>query len=226
MAVAASRKRRAPSKTRERILEASLRLFNELGAPHVTTNHISDEVGISPGNLYYHFRHKEDIILALYDRYETRIGPIADGGGGQPGSPDDLWLLVHMAFEAIHDFRFIYRDLADLNATYASLRTRFSRNLERSIEGTAAYCRKLMEEGVFDASSREVDALATNIALVSAYWLNLHGLRRGVRGATPLADDEVIAQGVFQVLSLITPYLQGEAKRSFREIAARYTVAQ
>ncbi len=54
--------------TKEKILDAALALFNAQGSRTVTTNHIAKECNISPGNLYYHFQDKEEIIRALYDR--------------------------------------------------------------------------------------------------------------------------------------------------------------
>ena len=65
--------RKPPRRTRERILELSLRLFNDFGEPNVNTTLISDEMNISPGNLYYHFKNKDDIINCIFQQFEREI---------------------------------------------------------------------------------------------------------------------------------------------------------
>ncbi|WP_421864288.1 TetR/AcrR family transcriptional regulator [Parvibaculum sp.] len=64
-------------KTKDRILATSLRLFNENGYDAVTTAKISEEVGISEGNLWYHFRTKRDLVsahqLALFVLIDKRL---------------------------------------------------------------------------------------------------------------------------------------------------------
>ncbi|PKM30065.1 MAG: TetR family transcriptional regulator [Gammaproteobacteria bacterium HGW-Gammaproteobacteria-12] len=61
----------APPKTRDRIVAESLALFNSQGERNVTTNHIAAHLGMSPGNLYYHFRNKQMIIAELFAQYEV-----------------------------------------------------------------------------------------------------------------------------------------------------------
>ena len=60
-----------PRRTAERILDTTLDLFNRLGEPNVSTTLISAEIGISPGNLYYHYPAKEELITKLFDRYDA-----------------------------------------------------------------------------------------------------------------------------------------------------------
>ncbi len=83
--------RKTPKRTRERILDLSLRLFNEHGEPNVTTSAIADGMGISPGNLYYHFRNKDDIVNALFDDFEREIDHVLEAASGQDASVEDAW---------------------------------------------------------------------------------------------------------------------------------------
>ena len=76
--------KKKPRRTAERILEVSLDLFNRFGEPNVSTTLISAELEISPGNLYYHYPAKDELINALFDRYEKALGELlqaADGVG-------------------------------------------------------------------------------------------------------------------------------------------------
>ena len=104
----------APRQTRERILETSLAMFNAQGEPNVTTNHIADELEISPGNLYYHFRNKEDIVEQVFARYEARMDQALLVPEGRLPNLEDIWLQLHLVFECMWEYRFLYRDLVDI----------------------------------------------------------------------------------------------------------------
>ena len=102
-----------PRRTAERILEVSLELFNRFGEPNVSTTLISAEMGISPGNLYYHYPAKDELINSLFDRYEKALGEILPAADGVE-NVEDAWLFMHVLFELIWAYRFLYRDLNDL----------------------------------------------------------------------------------------------------------------
>ena len=105
--------KKKPRRTAERILEVTLELFNRFGEPNVSTTVISAELGISPGNLYYHYPAKDELINALFDRYERALNdllPAAD----DVTNVEDAWLFLHLLFELLWQHRFIYRDINDL----------------------------------------------------------------------------------------------------------------
>ena len=72
--------KKKPRRTAERILEVTLELFNRFGEPNVSTTAISAELRISPGNLYYHYPAKDELINALFDRYEKALGELLEIG--------------------------------------------------------------------------------------------------------------------------------------------------
>jgi AcrR family transcriptional regulator len=205
-------------RTRERILAVSLALFNARGEAHVTTGMIADELNISPGNLYYHFRNKDQIIERVFERFEERISIDPPEPVAGAGAVEDLWLYLHLMFEAIWDYRFLYRNLDDIVGRNRRLRERFDRIVEAKLAAVEGLCRGLVEGGLMEASRGEIRALALNVLVVATYWLNF----RAIRGARKGGDPRDPGTGAFQVMSLVAPYLAGEARRHFERLGREY----
>jgi AcrR family transcriptional regulator len=188
--------------TRQRILDTALVLFNERGDQNVSTNHIADELEISPGNLYYHFRNKDDIIEQLFGRYEERIDAALQSPPGRLPELEDIWMQLHVVFECIWDYRFLYRDLVDILSRNRRLRLRFARILRRASDNAIEVMRGLARSGVRRASAAEIEAMSTNILVLSTFWLNYASVR-GDRD-----EHEAIRRGIVQVMMLLSPFLR------------------
>ena len=204
--------------TRERILEASLAMYNAQGEPNVTTNHIADELGISPGNLYYHFRNKDDIVEHLFARYEACIDGALQLPQGRAPDLEDIWLQLHLVFEALWQFRFLYRDLVDILARNRKLKLRFARIMNRAAASATELLRGLVRAGVMRASTDEIRALAENILLITTFWMNFDAVRGG-KAATPDAD---LNHGIHRVMMLVAPFLRDAERFHLNTLAARY----
>ena len=202
--------------TRQRILDAALVMFNRQGEPNVTTNHIADELEISPGNLYYHFRNKDDIIEQLFQRYEERMDAALAAPEGRLRDLEDIWLQLHLVFECIWEYRFLYRDVVDILSRNRRLRLRFGRILRRAAENATTGMRGLVQEGVMRASAAEVEATATNILVVATFWLNYASVR-GDRD-----EHEAIRHGIVQVMMLLSPLLRDAERVHLNTLTQAY----
>ncbi|MBB5016736.1 TetR/AcrR family transcriptional regulator [Rehaibacterium terrae] len=203
-------------RTRQRILDAALVMFNERGEPNVTTNHIADELEISPGNLYYHFRNKDDIIEQLFAGYEERMDAALTAPQDRLPELEDIWLQLHLVFECIWDYRFLYRDLIDILSRNRRLRLRFARILKRASDNATAVMRGLVRAGVMRASAAEIEATATNILVIATFWLNYAGAR-GERD-----EHEAIRQGIVQVMMLLAPFLRDAERLHLNTLTQAY----
>jgi AcrR family transcriptional regulator len=214
--------KKRPRRTRERILETSLALFNRFGEPHVTTADIADEMNISPGNLYYHFRNKDEIIGELFTAYEREVLPllVAPGSAGAGRADvEDLWLLLHLLFERMWAHRFLYRDLDELASRNRRLGARFGELLRRGATTVVELCRGMVAAGSMRASESEIAAVAQNVVLVATYWLSFQRLSRTARDP---ADEADLPRGAYQVLALVSPYLVGDARALLDRLGADY----
>lgn len=200
--------------TRQRILATALVLFNDEGEPNVTTNRIADELDISPGNLHYHFRAKSDLIEALFAAFEHRMLEILAAPEQRRANIEDIWFLLHVAFETIGEFRFIYRDLTDLCHRYRGLHQRFRGILRLTMQSARGLCDDLIADGQMQASARELEAVIRNVALVSTFWLAFDQVHD--------ADGVQPDRAAWQVMSLLNPYLVGSSRQHLQELAEAY----
>ena len=111
----------APPKTRDRIVAESLALFNGQGERNVTTNHIAAHLGISPGNLYYHFRNKQMIIAELFAQYEAQVDSFLRLPEGRALTVEDKTFYLEALLAAMWHYRFLHRDLVHLLDSDAEL---------------------------------------------------------------------------------------------------------
>ena len=203
-------------KTRDRILHASLVLFNDHGEPNVTTLQIADELDISPGNLYYHFKSKGDIVTELYGWYEHQINDLLDVPEVEI-SLEDQWLFLHLLFEAIARFRFLYQDLVNVLSRYTHLQPKFQRVLKRKRKATERICLSLREQGVLRANDQELDALCEQIVLTLSYWLSFEMLTH-----LQHKDNVDLGRGVYQVMALLAPYLREDERAMLASMSEDY----
>ena len=103
-------------KTKERIVQAALELFNTHGERKITTNHIAAHLDISPGNLYYHYRNKSDIIARIFDQYEETVAGLFDLPADRPITLEDRAALIEKLLGIIWNYRFMHRAVSPIPA--------------------------------------------------------------------------------------------------------------
>ena len=210
-----------PRRTAERILEVTLDLFNRFGEPNVSTTLISAELNISPGNLYYHYPAKDELINSLFDRYEKALSELLHAADNVR-NVEDAWLFFHMLFELIWQYRFLYRDLNDLLSKNRRLETHFQFVLKNKSRAVQSVLDGLNRGGVMRIDSREAEPVASSMVVVLTYWLSYEYVRDPRRALEPESAGAALLRGAYHVLSLLMPYLETASREHLHALAGSY----
>jgi AcrR family transcriptional regulator len=210
-----------PRRTAERILEVTLDLFNRFGEPNVSTTLISAELNISPGNLYYHYPAKDELINSLFDRYEKALNELLHAADNVR-NVEDAWLFFHMLFELIWQYRFLYRDLNDLLSKNRRLETHFQFVLKNKSRAVQAVLDGLGRGSAVRIDGREAEPVATAMVVVLTYWLSYEYVRDPRKALEPESAGAALARGACHVLSLLMPYLEPAAKEHLYSLVGSY----
>jgi AcrR family transcriptional regulator len=189
--------------TRSHILKTAQRLFNERGTAAVSTNHVAAAAGLSPGNLYYHFADKQEIIRALHDRYAAAHEELWQAAAGATSGLAGLRANVSTAMQLAWQYRFFERErLALLRADpelLASYRTVYQRRLGQWL----AYGELLAAEGTIrlPRPPATIADLAVAVWLIGESWLSYLEITGDPE------DPAQVARGADLVLAVLNPYL-------------------
>ncbi len=208
-------------KTRDKILQKSLELFNEQGERKVTTNHIAAALDISPGNLYYHFRNKEEIIYELFLGYEGVTAKLLVPPADRPMTYTDKLGYFEGILDNMWEYRFLHRDLEHLLGDNGRLRERYQQFATQVMAQGQLVFHGLVDSGLVEANEEEIEALIINIWVVISSWIPfLH--TSGLFGAADNISRDLLKRGILQIIQLEAPYLRGEAWEKLPEMKAKY----
>lgn len=203
--------------TRNRILVASLLLFNEHGEPGTTTNEIADEVDISPGNLHYHFRKKAQVVDALLDEFQADAKRVLRPPELDVLTLDDFWVFLHTLLEYTAAYRFLFRDLESLCERYprvGHVLGHFSKGLEAVFE---LYVRELSSGGLLEINDDDAAVVARNLAVIALFSERFDALT----GQATSADDAALRVAV-SILNALKPLTAAAASAHIEALAAHY----
>jgi AcrR family transcriptional regulator len=194
------------SQTQNRILDTALALFNEKGVSKVSVNRIADAGGISRGNLHYHFRTKEEIVTALFDRMAEDMKRAAKADR-ENLTVAHFRTMFDRYVERVWAYRFFFRELTALTNRDPLLRRRYHAARERRMAELITFFNGLIEGGQMACPAPPV----TVSGLVTLSWITCDNwiafLEAGGEPVTPARIDE----GFTLVMSLFAPYLKRPA---------------
>ena len=192
--------------TREKILDTALTLFNTKSTAEVSTNHIAEAATISPGNLYYHFRNKEEIIRNLFERWFQANDAAYNLPADKLPTLADLQQLVKTTYKILWQYRFAHRELAALLRADPELRSRFMVVRKRGFEGFHQLFNAFVDAGIFKRSITEetIENLAEIIWMLTEFWLS----SLEISGRT--INESQMDRGVELMMQVLQPYLTGK----------------
>jgi AcrR family transcriptional regulator len=203
-------------RTRAHILSVACEVFNERGTAAVSTNLIAAEAGISPGNLYYHFANKPDIIRALLaqlvESHENRWELELDPGASLRKLAENLEVGMSLAWQ----YRFLERELLALLRADPALRRVYTLAYERRLKEWLAFGERLADQGLMREPSppRTLGDLGIALWLIAGNWLAFLDVTGDPQ------DPEQVARVGDLILVALHPYLTARGRRELEDLQA------
>ncbi len=206
-------------KTSTRILELAQARFNEFGYGNVTTASLAAELGISEGNLWYHFKAKRDLLETLSEQFLTSITERLKIRPDKNSDVVDGYINLMTAHKnELSRYRFIYRDQADYGEHSQIILDHIAELYEQSRLQFKAFFSEMVRVGVLNWPKSRIDALTINTTILIRFGLEY--LRETQRSF----DSTAVSQIFLQHLTLFEHELTPSAARRLQHAARSLTL--
>ena len=202
------------SKLKDEILKSALRLFNEHGISQVSLRDISSAMGISLGNLTYHFKKREDIVDALYLNLVNNLNEVINEHLGTKTQFQLLFEIPRATLSNFYSYRFLMLDFVLITRNHPSIGNHYRKliaereqQFEMLIKDLLAA--KLLREPLFD---NEYRYLFKNLRIVSDFWLSSNAI-----DSNDKTSEKDVLEGTQLLENIIYPYLTQEGRTAFLE---------
>ena len=154
----------AKMNTRDLILEVALILLNERGESIVTSVDLANEMNISPGNLYYHFKGKEQVVEELYAQFHARVLlALQEIALQAKGDPKETLAGLSVVSDILQQFKFISQDIRGMHERYPNLRPSLTKLLTLVNQTLVALVKLVMDNSKVTDSANASRLLANNL---------------------------------------------------------------
>ncbi|NLS14017.1 TetR/AcrR family transcriptional regulator [Vibrio sp. SM6] len=188
-------------KTRVKIVVSALELFNQHGERNITTNHIADHLSISPGNLYYHFRNKQEIIHEIFKLYAQELLERFTPVDHQQESLTLLKRYLDSIFSLMWKYRFFYANLPEILSRDEALHHDYRAVQDRLQTNLVVIMRQFVELELLDLDEEALVSLVRTLHLIASCWLSYQA------ALTPRTEisETLISQGMLQMIDVVKP---------------------
>lgn len=194
-------------------------LMNEHGAQSIGTTQIAAALKISPGNLYYHFKNKEEIVRILFDEVEQGLRDLVTADIEIPISPTRFAGFYLRSLEVIWEHRFFFGGLLQLLRKDEELAQRYRIVQAETIDSLEGLARQFVKDGNMTKprGRNGFRSVALNTWLVWTNWI----CYKQTISPTQLVTREDLAEGVTQIFDVLNPYLDPDFERAARRVLMR-----
>lgn len=189
------------SNRKEEILETAAKLFNEKGCMNTSTRHIADDLNISVGNLYYYYKNKEEIIIAIYEKYMGSISSYLTSIKDQMDMPFDYHALFSSQMEFEKKCPFLRLEISNLYKTYPKVKeTIEKRVIEKAFELKSLFLHQIRYGYMINLDENELNFICSNTWVIGSQW-ELYWI------FTKIEDERLRKlHGILNLLYLLKPY--------------------
>ncbi|MDN5202150.1 TetR/AcrR family transcriptional regulator [Fulvivirgaceae bacterium BMA10] len=199
--------------TKEKIVETAIELYNQKGVNNVTSRHIAQQIGISHGNLEYHFKNKEELIRAIYEQMRNEMSVAYTLDDVQNVSLIHFHQLLLRLESFQHRYKFFNLDVLEISRKFPKVNKLISKTLRFRKDQIQTIFNQFVEQGLLKSEENKGDYLRLqhNIRIIITFWL---------------AQKEVVTSFSFgkegemsrHIWGLLVPFMTSKGKEIFHDL--------